>query len=196
MSLFYIAEVIPESQNRGNIEMNVDHPTKSANFFAFFLQSYPWDPLHGQRILECTLDTIMSNLSNADAGPPFHFWGMGCLVLSSKYTIDWLSCRSLLLGTIGMPGNSAYFGLLDICQPKVIILVVMMLYLWAVAQTFPNHPQSHHQHYLYYHHRIIIIIIFIIIVARRTVVEAGHYHNHHCYSKHHDHHHDHHKVDQ
>lgn len=26
--------------------------------------------------------------------------------------------RSLLLGTIGMPGNSAYFGLLDICQPK------------------------------------------------------------------------------
>ena len=26
--------------------------------------------------------------------------------------------RSLLLGTVGMPGNTAYFGLLDICQPK------------------------------------------------------------------------------
>ena len=26
--------------------------------------------------------------------------------------------RSLLLGTVGMPGNTAYFGLLDICQPQ------------------------------------------------------------------------------
>ena len=27
------------------------------------------------------------------------------------------SARSLLLGVLGMPGNTAYFGLLDICRP-------------------------------------------------------------------------------
>ena len=26
--------------------------------------------------------------------------------------------RSLLLGVLGMPGNTAYFGLLDICRPQ------------------------------------------------------------------------------
>ena len=28
------------------------------------------------------------------------------------------SARSLLLGVLGMPGNTAYFGLLDICRPR------------------------------------------------------------------------------
>ena len=26
--------------------------------------------------------------------------------------------KSLLLGSCGMPGNTAYFGLLELCQPK------------------------------------------------------------------------------
>ena len=26
--------------------------------------------------------------------------------------------KSLLLGACGMPGNTAYFGLLELCQPK------------------------------------------------------------------------------
>ena len=28
------------------------------------------------------------------------------------------SFQSLLLGSCGMPGNTAYFGLLELCQPK------------------------------------------------------------------------------
>jgi prostaglandin reductase 1 len=27
-------------------------------------------------------------------------------------------CRSLMLGACGMPGNTAYFGFLELCQPK------------------------------------------------------------------------------
>jgi hypothetical protein len=27
-------------------------------------------------------------------------------------------CRSVLLGACGMPGNAAYFGFLEICEPK------------------------------------------------------------------------------
>jgi len=38
--------------------------------------------------------------------------------ISPAYNLPSGLPRSLLLGTIGMPGNSAYFGLLDICQPK------------------------------------------------------------------------------
>jgi len=39
--------------------------------------------------------------------------------ISPAYPLPPGLSRSLLLGTIGMPGNSAYFGLLDICQPQV-----------------------------------------------------------------------------
>jgi len=38
--------------------------------------------------------------------------------ISPAYNLPSGLPRSLLLGTIGMPGNSAYFGLMDICQPK------------------------------------------------------------------------------
>merc|ERR1719384_1336062 len=60
-------------------------------------------------------------LAVVDPDAQYDTYGKGPTALpkiSPAYNLpDGLS-RSLLLGTIGMPGNSAFFGLLDICQPK------------------------------------------------------------------------------
>ena len=51
--------------------------------------------------------------------------------------------RSLLLGTIGMPGNSAYFGLLDICQPKVMMMLLKGIPVENVGATTPHQKRKH-----------------------------------------------------
>ena len=55
--------------------------------------------------------------------PDAHYdtYGKGPTALpkvSPAYQLPEGLSRSLLLGTLGMPGNTAYFGLLDICHPQ------------------------------------------------------------------------------
>lgn len=51
--------------------------------------------------------------SNTDSVPPYILPSLGSLPLS------------LGLGSLGMPGNTAYFGFLDVCQPKEGDIVVV-----------------------------------------------------------------------
>ena len=55
--------------------------------------------------------------------PEAHYdnYGRGATALpkvSPAFALPAGLSRSLLLGVLGMPGNTAYFGLLDICQPQ------------------------------------------------------------------------------
>ena len=58
--------------------------------------------------------------------------------VSPAFTLPQGMSRSLLLGTIGMPGNTAYFGLLDLCNPKpgetVVVSGAAGAVSWAVGQ--------------------------------------------------------------
>ena len=60
-------------------------------------------------------------LAVVDPDAVYDTYGKGPTALpkvSPAYELPEGMSRSLLLGAVGMPGNSAYFGLLDICDPK------------------------------------------------------------------------------
>jgi len=65
--------------------------------------------------------TGWKEVSVVDPDAVYDTYGKGPTALpkvSPAFTLPQGMSRSLLLGTIGMPGNTAYFGLLDLCNPK------------------------------------------------------------------------------
>jgi len=60
-------------------------------------------------------------ISVTDPEAHYDTYGKGATALpkvSPAFNLPEGMSRSLLLGTVGMPGNTAYFGLLDICKPQ------------------------------------------------------------------------------
>ena len=60
-------------------------------------------------------------ISVTDPDAHYDTYGKGANALprvSRAFSLPPGLSRSVLLGTVGMPGNTAYFGLLDICQPR------------------------------------------------------------------------------